>query len=36
MDDYNVKLDVIAFNDFNINLKEIIPADLKERLTNPV
>jgi acyl-CoA thioester hydrolase len=29
-------LDVIVFYDFNTNLKEIIPADLKERLIDPV
>lgn len=28
-------LDVIVFYDFNTNLKEIIPPDLKERLVNP-
>jgi hypothetical protein len=29
-------LDVIVIYDFNTNLKEIIPADLKERLIDPV
>jgi acyl-CoA thioester hydrolase len=29
-------LDVIVFYDFNTNLKEIIPADLMEKLIDPV